>query len=183
MKVSEAPIERPCDEDWDRMHLDPSGLERFCDRCSKTVHDLSALGPERARALLAGAREPICIAYVGDRRGRIVFESRPESGFVPLARLAQAASLVASLSGCTSHADVEPLEIEDSAPMIEASSVPPPVVIPSQPPPPPEQPCEPEVDEPAVKPEPKPIREPLVKGRYKTAGVYYNPPSPDPLDR
>jgi hypothetical protein len=188
MRVDEAPIESPCDEDLDRMRLGPGGLERHCDRCSKAVHDLSALGPERARALLAGAREPICISYAisSEDHGELVFD-RPRpvraetSGFVPLTRLAQAATLVASLAACTPHGDPSPLEIHESAPMVDAFDAP--VVIPTQPatpiePPAPEaeEPCEPEVEPQSIR---RTGRIQPRKGQYKTAGVYN--PSSEPL--
>lgn len=177
MRVDDAPIESPCDEDLDRMRLGPGGLERHCDRCSKSVHDLSAMGPERARALLAGARQSICISYVADG-GELVFDSpRPvRTDFVPLARLAQAATLVASLAACTPHGAESPMEIRESPPVIESIAAP--VVIPTAPEI--EEPCEPE-PKPEIVSEPK--RERVVgripvKGQYKTAGVYM---PPDPL--
>ena len=123
MRIDEVEIESPCDEDLDRMELDPSGVERHCARCCKSVHDLSALGPERARTLLAG-REPICISYWSNDLGEVLFERaratppRSKSDFVPLTRLARAASLVATLSACTPHGD--PLdEHHDPAPTQE----------------------------------------------------------------
>jgi hypothetical protein len=189
MRADDAPIESPCDEDLDRMRLDPDGLRRHCDRCSKAVHDLSAMGPERARALLAGTRESICISYTMDGEGKLLFDSprptRPaKSDFVPLARLAQAATLAATLSACTPHGEEAPMKIQDSAAEKDrAIEQPAPVVIPNQAPPPPKPP-EPEVEEPCEpQPEPKPDRYP-VKGKrvpVKTAGVYLPDPANDPL--
>ncbi len=175
MRIDEAPIAGPCDEDLDRMPLDGSGCARFCERCSTPVHDLSAMGPERARALLARTSESICIAYVADHRGELVFESargRVEN-FVPLGRVLQAAALVALMSGCTPHSEAVPLQIlEDAAPLEQAPIAP---VIPTAKrawSPPPVEPAVPSVDEPC---EPEPSRT-LVKGKRKHAGVYRPPP-------
>jgi hypothetical protein len=165
MRADEAPIASPCTEDLERMHLDPSGLRRHCDRCCKTVHDLSAMGPEPARALLAATREPICISYETDRRGELVF--------VPLSRLAQAATLVASLSACVSLGDdphpkeptaeayyapvhVIPIELEPSKPASQVEEV-----DEAE-----EEPCEPTADAAHAIP---PKRTPT---RMRTAGVY-----------
>lgn len=185
MRIDEVPIESPCDEDLDRMRLGPGGLDRHCDRCEKSVHDLSAMGAERARAFLAANGGSICISYISDRRGELVFEpahapARPKSDFVPLARLAQAATLAASLAACTPHGhDLAP-RIQESAPLLEVREAP--MVIPNQSPTPGkpaiEEPCEPEVE-----PKPRPERDRVpVKGRRKTAGVYKPLDVERPLD-
>jgi hypothetical protein len=175
MRMDEAAIGSPCDEDLERMRLDPDGLRRHCERCSKAVHDLSAMGPERARALLARTRGSICVSYVADDEGELVFDPPPtpapaRSDFVPLARLAQAASLVASLSACVPQGEEAPLQIDDPPAGLESMQGPAPVVIPSQPPPPPEptprseEPCEPEA-------KPVRVRKPSpIKGRIRLTG-------------
>lgn len=195
MRIDEVPIESPCDEDLDRMRLGPGGLDRHCDRCEKSVHDLSAMGPERARAFLAANGGSICISYISDRRGELVFEpahapARPKSDFVPLARLAQAATLAASLAACTPHGHDPPPQVHEA--QIEESprgvrglgrmSSPPDSIPTIEAPPKPaiEEPCEPTV-EPEVEPQPRPERDRVpVKGRRKTAGVY-KPLDVDPL--
>jgi outer membrane biosynthesis protein TonB len=166
MRVDEAAIASPCDEDWDRMHPAADGSRRFCDRCRKDVHDLSALGPEHARALLAAASQPICISYE-HREGELVFAS-PPTPLVPLGRLARAASLSFALAACTAGAPEIAGEIVEEPPLIEQQTVHVeiPASLPTPEPPPQAEPCEPEPE-----PKPKPER---TRGRaVKTAGVFY----------
>lgn len=174
MRVDDARISSPCDEDWDRMHPAADGSRRFCDRCRKDVHDLSALGPEQARALLAGATQPICISYE-HREGELVF-APPRSNLVPLARLARAASLSLALAACDGNEPEIAGEIVDEPLLIEQEGVR--VEIPARPPaPPPPQaePCEPEVEPKRTprlqKTEPRRIMGGMTKPA-KTAGVY-----------
>jgi hypothetical protein len=49
----------PCHEDWDRMK--PEGRARFCESCTKPVHDLTHYTPEEAEHLLAGNGTPACV--------------------------------------------------------------------------------------------------------------------------
>jgi hypothetical protein len=187
MRVEEAPIENLCAEDLERMRLDPGGLQRHCDRCSKAVHDLSALGPERARALLAGTRGSICISYTADHDGELVFDSpRPRSpakvDFVPLARLARAATLVASLSACTPHQGEGEVPLEIHEPATEVFDTPPMIptqAVPVERPPTTDEPCEPAA-EPLRTPESEKPRP--VKGKYKLRGVHISHPYEGPLD-
>jgi hypothetical protein len=54
---------KPCSERWDDMR--PEGCNRFCDKCEKTIHDLSKLTLEEAEDLARSRRE-ICVrAQVG----------------------------------------------------------------------------------------------------------------------
>jgi hypothetical protein len=50
---------KPCHEDWNRMT--PEGRARFCDSCSKHVHDLVNYTPEEAERLLTGDGTPACV--------------------------------------------------------------------------------------------------------------------------
>lgn len=172
MRVDDARITSPCDEDWDRMHPAADGSRRYCDRCCKDVHDLSALGPERARALLAGATQPICISYA-HHEGELVFAAA-RSPFVPLARLARAASLSLALAACDRNEPEIAGEIVDEPLLIEQEGVR--VEIPAKAPapaPPQAEPCEPERKPTArgKKTEPPRIMGGMTRPQ-KTAGVY-----------
>ena len=70
--------------------LDGPGPTRHCARCEEEVHDLSALGPERATELLALAlTERVCVRFLPSRTGQILF----------------AATLAAGLSSSPAHAE------------------------------------------------------------------------------
>jgi hypothetical protein len=59
---TDIPIPDPCDADWDEMH--DRGTRRFCDHCTKDVHDLSSLTQAEAMALLEQKRdEHVCVRY------------------------------------------------------------------------------------------------------------------------
>jgi hypothetical protein len=101
MKALHLPIADPCHEDWDAM--DPQQQGRFCGKCTKHVHDLSAMTQDEADALLrqrAGSR--ICVRYEHDDEGRIRFR-RP-------AALALAAVAIAA---CTPHTPPAPRAEQD----------------------------------------------------------------------
>lgn len=106
MKTSEIDIPEPCNEDWDRMT--PAERGRFCSKCQKKVHDLSAMPESDARALLDSADDDICISYFPSSAGDVWFQ--PER-IVPLHRLARRASLATAaglslaLAACAPHGD------------------------------------------------------------------------------
>lgn len=61
-----------CPLRWTSLRGD--GAERHCGTCNRTVHDLSALGPERAAALVArAATEALCVRFVRSATGTILF--------------------------------------------------------------------------------------------------------------
>ena len=106
MRATEIPIASPCGADWRTMK--PSDTKRFCDTCQKHVHDLSAMTPEGARALLASPpTEGLCVRYLHDAHGDVVFRAAPlPAGMLVRAkRLATAAAAVAwpmALAACSS---------------------------------------------------------------------------------
>lgn len=64
-------IQTPCTEAWDAMH--EAGAGRHCDKCSKKVHDLTAMDQAEVDALLAGAAtKPVCVRMRQDAAGRIM---------------------------------------------------------------------------------------------------------------
>lgn len=122
MRAVDVPIEAPCSEDWDRMRSEPGG-RRWCEQCERHVHDLSQMGERAARALLRSDRD-VCIAYLEDQRGEIVFA--PEPKIVPLARLASAATIALMLGACTPHGEPEQalqVELPESSTMLTPASV------------------------------------------------------------
>jgi hypothetical protein len=60
----------PCSESWNGTAGDDR--ERFCTRCSLTVHDISAMTDADARALLAGPAERVCVRFGVRRDGTVV---------------------------------------------------------------------------------------------------------------
>jgi len=126
MRTSELPISEPCDEDWGGMRRDP-GARRFCDQCSKHVHDLTSLTEAEAREILArAAGERICVRYRVDGSGTLKFRqpaqnTQVEPALVPVGALrrrpipsrvapiaaAPAAALAFALAACTPHGVVE----------------------------------------------------------------------------
>ena len=138
MRKSELPISNPCDEDWGGMRRDP-GARRFCDQCSKHVHDLTSMTEDEARAVLAGAgSERICVRYRVDGRGTLRFrqaarKTQAESAVVPVAALrrraaapsrvaAPAAVLAVALAACTPHGEAEEPEAIEVIEVIESIS-------------------------------------------------------------
>ncbi len=91
MRTIHLPVAEPCHERWDTM--DPEAQGRFCQRCSKSVHDVSSMSEDEAHAFLrerAGTK--ICVRYAHDAAGNVRFR-RP-------AALAIAA---VALAACTPH--------------------------------------------------------------------------------
>jgi hypothetical protein len=114
MRNTELPIAKPCTADWTTMTLADRG--RFCGQCSKVVRELAQMSEAEARELLASPpTEGLCVRYVHDARGEILF--RPD--VVPAARLARvrraaavalaAAALPLAVSGCMGAAVPPPV--------------------------------------------------------------------------
>jgi len=106
MRANEIPIASPCGADWRAMK--PSDTKRFCAECQKHVHDLSAMTPERARALLASPpAEGLCVRYLYDAHGAVVFRDAPlPAGMLVrakrLAKAAAAVTLPLAFAACSS---------------------------------------------------------------------------------
>jgi hypothetical protein len=90
MRRTQLPIANPCHEDWRTM--DPVARGRFCRRCDKQVHDLSAMTEPQAREFLAEPRDSkICVRYACDGAGNVRFS--------PL----RVAAVALALAACTPH--------------------------------------------------------------------------------
>jgi hypothetical protein len=114
MNRSDLPIANPCTADWTTMTLADRG--RFCGQCKKVVRELAQMSEGEARALLASPpTEGLCVRYVHDTTGEIVFR---RDDVVPVARLARmkraavmalaAASLPVAVAGCMGAATRPP---------------------------------------------------------------------------
>lgn len=97
MRREEIAIESPCGMDWNGMK--PADMKRrFCDACKMHVHDLSQMTRREAKALLASERtEGLCIRYLHDRHGEVVFTD----SLVRAKRLALGAVALASTMSLT----------------------------------------------------------------------------------
>lgn len=84
MRRSDVPITTPCGADWNAMS--PAGARaRLCAQCDKTVHDLSAMKSAEVEALVAAG--PLCVRYLYDVHGRILFDVPAGASIVPASAL------------------------------------------------------------------------------------------------
>jgi hypothetical protein len=91
MNRTDLPIAAPCSADWSTMTLADRG--RFCGDCRKVVRELGQLTESEARALLASPpTEGLCVRYVHDATGEILFR---KDAVVPVARLVRRAAMIA----------------------------------------------------------------------------------------
>ncbi len=136
MKNNELPIAAPCDADWSTMTLADRG--RFCGACKKVVRELTQLTEPEARALLAAPpTEGLCVRYIHDHTGEIVFKPEvvPVSALTRMKRAAAvlaAASRPLALTGCMGTAPPPPPVMGAAVPMPPET-----VVTMGEPPPPP----------------------------------------------
>jgi hypothetical protein len=136
MNRTEIPIASPCNADWSTMTLADRG--RFCGACRKVVRELRQMTEVEARALLASPpTEGLCVRYVHDATGEILFR---HDDLVPVGKLLRRAAVVAlaavlplgsaacmgaapALTGSPVNVPVAP---SASAPMQELMGAPPP---------------------------------------------------------
>ena len=106
MNRDEIPLAFPCGADFGSMPEVDRG--RLCASCQTVVHDLSSMSETEARSALAnGETSRLCVRYLYDAGGHVVFAGRDVAGvrIIPdhsltrkaKARLAQAAMLAAPL--------------------------------------------------------------------------------------
>ncbi len=126
-------IAEPCSERWDEMTGDEK--RRFCDVCSKHVHNLSAMTSQEARALLAASKgeETPCITYAFGGDDKVVFaDSKPaipakpsytvfrevpaaqKKGLRRIIATAAFVPLLAMLPACDTSCPTEPPAIHES---------------------------------------------------------------------
>ena len=132
MRAADIEIETPCGQDWQSMK--PGDRKRFCDECKKHVHDLSSMTRTEAREVLESRpTEGLCVRYVYDAHGDIVFRDRPiAASFLSRAkRIAAAAALPMSLAACSGGMAETP---PPPMPMMGAVACPMPDVPPEPPP-------------------------------------------------
>jgi hypothetical protein len=141
MNRTEIPIASPCNADWSTMTLADRG--RFCGACRKVVRELRQVTEAEARALLASTpTEGLCVRYVHDATGEILFR---RDDVVPVGKLLRRAAAVAlavalpvgsmacmgaapALTGSPANVPVAP---SASAPVQELMGEPPPPPAPS----------------------------------------------------
>ncbi len=102
MQATEIAIETPCGQDWQSMK--PGDRKRFCGECKKHVHDLSSMSRAEAREVLQSRpTEGLCVRYLYDAHGDVVFRDAPiPASFLSRAkRIAAAAALPMSLAACS----------------------------------------------------------------------------------
>ncbi len=102
------PILDPCHEDWDAMQAE--GGKRFCDVCTKHVHDLSSMTERKARDTLTVERTKgrVCVRYRVAADGEIRFKLETTAAGGWRATLAAAGMAAMMLVGCT---DSQPTEV------------------------------------------------------------------------
>lgn len=121
MNKKDLPINDPCHEDWDAM--DGAAERRFCDICTKDVHNLSEMTRRGAESLLDAERAAgrrVCVRYRHNRSGRLLFRQREVEATAPVAQrrgvsrlLAGAAMIASMLSAPLAGASTLP---QDTAP-------------------------------------------------------------------
>ena len=108
MNRSDLPIAAPCGVSFQDM-TPRDVATRLCAACNKHVHDLSRMTrPEAQRILASQATEGLCVRYLYDERGEILFAPEapklvPASRLTVLKRLVAAAAVAAaplSLAAC-----------------------------------------------------------------------------------
>lgn len=115
MRREDLTIETPCSQDWNGMK--PADMKkRFCDECRLHVHDLAAMSKREAKAVLASeTTEGLCIRYLYDQHGTVVFADDPRlvapNALVRAKRFVQGAIVVAlpmTLTACMGAAAARP---------------------------------------------------------------------------
>jgi hypothetical protein len=86
MKNQDVAVESPCNANWSAMQR--GDKSRFCGDCKKTVHDLTSMSKAEASALLAApATEELCVRYLHDEMGHLVFVDTFRDRPIPLVAL------------------------------------------------------------------------------------------------
>ncbi len=125
MDVQEIAIANPCGKSWREMT--PAAGGRFCGDCRKVVRDLSSLNEAEARALLHDRGGDLCVRYVYDARGHVVFRQQARLLTPSMLHRAKRAPAIAlamlpALAGCalTNGSDARNSEAMGGMPWIES---------------------------------------------------------------
>jgi hypothetical protein len=98
-------IDAPCPMSWDGMTGDRAN--RHCDRCDKTVHDLSEMTATAGAALFSSRGDHLCVRLTRHADGTpVTLDTRPESGRWWVRRIALAVGSwlgLALVTGCGSR--------------------------------------------------------------------------------
>jgi hypothetical protein len=101
-RVKRLTIVNPCHESWSTMS--GGDMQRFCDVCNRSVHDLSVLTRRQASDLLANNGGKVCGRISFDKRGNQIFakDRRPIERLMQISVLgASAAVSAAAAPTCT----------------------------------------------------------------------------------
>lgn len=94
MNRTEIPIASPCHADWSTMSLADRG--RFCGACRKVVRELRQMTESEARTLLASPpTEGLCVRYVHDATGEILFR---RDDVIPAGKLLRRAAAAVAMA-------------------------------------------------------------------------------------
>jgi hypothetical protein len=116
MHRARLPIAQPCHERFDAMA--GGDVERFCERCSTPVHDLSQMTKVQAQHFLAErGGQRVCVRYRSDATGELQF--RPTPPMRPSLVLA-VASL--ALAACTGYVEADAIDSPEDATLCEDGS-------------------------------------------------------------
>src|SRR5262245_61842697 len=90
-------VAQPCPAAWDEMEGDHR--RRFCDRCQKHVHDVSAMPQDEAERLLCESAGSLCVRFARDAEsGRVItLDYRPKPTTTRRRALLKIASIVGAL--------------------------------------------------------------------------------------
>jgi hypothetical protein len=105
-------VASPCSERWADMR--PRGDGRHCERCEKTVVDLSRMTRGQAEALVRSRTGELCVRIAEDDRGQLVFRAEPKRLPVlgPMA-------LAGLLAACASPPSAEPVVADETEEALE----------------------------------------------------------------
>ncbi|MDX2108402.1 MAG: hypothetical protein SFY67_18560 [Candidatus Melainabacteria bacterium] len=76
--LSKVTLEKPCSQNWDEMVGDER--ERFCNKCSLNVYNLSSMTRDEAEEFLQVRNDgSVCLNYTSDAEGKVITDNVPRS--------------------------------------------------------------------------------------------------------
>ena len=93
-RLQRVQIANPCPENWDAMSGDAQ--KRFCEKCTKHVHNLAEMSAEEAEQTLTTDQKICCRITIHERLGVLT-----RDGWIP--RMLLAGGVAATMAGCTSN--------------------------------------------------------------------------------